>query len=120
VGNVDTGRLGEEIAADYLRLAGYDIIAKNFRFGHLEIDIVARDSRCTAFVEVKTRRSSEFGEAVESVGGGKIRNIERAASFFLSRCAPGAGSKEFRIDLIAIDVDIGKGRLVLEHLRGIG
>ncbi len=53
-GKKDVGDLGERLAARYLRHQGYRILAKNARYGHNELDIVAKNRECIAFVEVKT------------------------------------------------------------------
>ena len=55
------GGRGEKIAASFLRRQGYRIIEKNYRTRLGEIDIVAREDEDLVFVEVKTRRSTEFG-----------------------------------------------------------
>ena len=69
------GDLGERIAADFLVRNGYSIRAKNYhsRFG--EIDIVAEKEGFVYFVEVKTRRGTEYGLAEESVGFSKKEKI---------------------------------------------
>lgn len=53
------GDYGEQIAARYLRRHGYWIVARNWRFGHKELDLIAVRFRTIAFVEVKTRTYSE-------------------------------------------------------------
>ncbi len=50
-----TGRFGEDAAADFLEGKGFTILARNFRSGHYELDIVALDSAGIHFVEVRTR-----------------------------------------------------------------
>ena len=58
------GVLGEKLAARHLRRSGYRVIFRNFRAPHGgEVDIVCRDKRerTLVFVEVKTRRSTDFG-----------------------------------------------------------
>ena len=49
------GRLGENIAKDFLKQKGFIIIVLNWRHLHYEIDIVARQQNILVFVEVKTR-----------------------------------------------------------------
>jgi putative endonuclease len=114
----DVGRLGERIAADYLSLAGCVVIRRNYRSGRREIDLVVRDGRCIAFVEVKTRTSDTFGSAREQISRTKFAHIRSAARGFVSdfrgSCA------EFRFDLVAIDVDTARGTMVLRHIKGIG
>ena len=59
----DLGRLGEDIACDLLRKMGHTILERNYRNGHLEIDIISIDADGIHFVEVKTRRDSKIGRA---------------------------------------------------------
>ena len=118
-GSIDKGRIGEDIAVNYLKLAGYEILARNKRFGHLEVDVIAGDSRCIAFVEVKTRMGKEFGRAVDAVNTLKMKRLIKAAAVFIKDMEYRRYPDEFRIDLIAIDVDLKGGSLKLKHLRGI-
>jgi putative endonuclease len=118
-GNATCGSLGERIAALYLQLAGCTILERNFRFGHVEIDLVVRDGDCIAFVEVKTRSGSSFGGALEAVGSGKMRNVRRAARGYLLSTAAGPRASEYRFDLVALDCDFRRGTMALQHLRGI-
>jgi putative endonuclease len=113
------GALGERIAALYLQLGGCVILERNFRFEHLEIDLIVRDGACVAFVEVKTRRSPAFGEAIEAVSREKLRNIRRAARMYLLAAPPEGRASEYRFDLVALDCDWESGRLRLRHIRGI-
>ena len=64
----DLGKKGEEIAANYLAEKGYKIIARNWRFGKDEIDIIAEHDNFLVIIEVKTRSSSDYGEPEEAVG----------------------------------------------------
>ena len=61
------GYKGEDLAADFLRRKGYDIVAVNYTTSFGEIDIVARYKGTTVFVEVKSRRSERFGVPAEAV-----------------------------------------------------
>ena len=49
------GNFGERMAVRYLRLHGYTVKERNWRSGHMEIDIIAANFKTLAFVEVKTR-----------------------------------------------------------------
>ena len=62
--NKSFGNEGEDIASDYLKNNGYEIIERNYRFHKGEIDIVAKDNETNylVFVEVKSRKSLEYGE----------------------------------------------------------
>ena len=113
------GVLGERIAALYLELMGCAVLDRNFRFAHCEIDLIVRDGPCVAFVEVKTRSGSSFGEAMDAVGPGKLRNVRAAARGYLLAAPAGSRASEYRFDLVAIDCDPLKGEMRVRHLKGI-
>lgn len=93
------GQRGEEVAADHLRRAGYEIVARNWRTRIGEIDIVARRDDLIVFVEVRTRSTAGLGTASESVGPRKQRQLVTMANQYLQQVAPSASA---RIDVIAI------------------
>ncbi len=81
-------RLGadaEERAAQLLRLAGYDILVRNFRCRMGELDIVARRGTLLVIAEVRLRSSARFGGAGASITAAKRARIVRAARFLLAR-----------------------------------
>lgn len=71
------GYKGEDLAADFLRRKGYDIVAVNYTTSFGEIDIVARYKGTTVFVEVKSRRSERFGVPAEAVHYRKRKKLLR-------------------------------------------
>ena len=76
------GLRAEMLAAWFLRLKGYRILATRYRTPVGEIDIVARHWRTLVFIEVKARRSAEeYGMALEAVN---TRRISRAANHYLA------------------------------------
>jgi putative endonuclease len=77
------GRKGEEIAREYLIASGYRILDVNWRFGHKEIDIVARQGEEIVVVEVKTREENFAVEPWEAVTSSKIRNIVEVTDAWL-------------------------------------
>lgn len=102
------GDAAEDVACVTLTAAGYRILARNVRFREGELDIVADDSGTLVFVEVRMRRSDEFGGAEGSVDLHKRRRLVRAAQHYLlehyggsERRAPPA----CRFDLITADSD---------------
>lgn len=79
----DIGRKGEEIACNLLRSKGHVVIKRNWRNGHLEIDIISLDADGIHFVEVKTRSRNIQAPPQMSVDRHKQRNITNAALRFL-------------------------------------
>jgi putative endonuclease len=76
---INTGKEGESLAADFLTKKGYQIEARNYRFKHAEIDLIAKKDSFIVFVEVKTRSYSFFGEPEAFVDSKKAATILRAA-----------------------------------------
>ena len=79
------GRTGEDVACAYLKKKKYEIIERNFTTNVGEIDIVAAHDGYVVFVEVKARRSTEYGAPSEAVTYFKQRKISQVASQFLSK-----------------------------------
>lgn len=79
----EIGRLGEEIACRFLSERGHTILERNWRSGHLEIDIISFDPHGIHFVEVKTRKSGIQAPPQESVNIPKQKKIAKAAQRFL-------------------------------------
>jgi putative endonuclease len=98
-----TGRQGEDLACSLLESKGHIILERNFRAGHLEIDIISTDADGIHFVEVKTRRESIQAPPQENVGLTKQKRIARAANGFLrSRRGMPFGSSECHFDIVAV------------------
>ena len=102
---VDLGRTGEDLACRELQRRGYAIVARRYRCLAGELDIVARDGQTLVFVEVKTRRGSGFGRAVEAVTAAKKRKISVVAVEYLTR--HNAFAHPCRFDVVAITVGAG-------------
>lgn len=79
----ETGRVGEEVACDYVKKLGYEIIEKNYRNKMGEIDIIAKDKNEIIFIEVKTRCQKKYGSPSEAVDRRKKRHIYHVAEFYL-------------------------------------
>ena len=77
------GSAGERAACEYLRKKGWTIVETNVRRGRGEIDIVARNRKLTAFVEVKRRSSLRYGRPAEAVNLEKQRRIAMAAALYM-------------------------------------
>ena len=100
-GHNDFGKLGEELAKDYLVKEGYSILYRNWRHSRYEIDIVALKNNLPHFVEVKTRSSNEFGEPEASVSKKKIRCLLQAADEFIYQHPR---YTDFRVDILSITI----------------
>lgn len=98
-----TGRQGEDIACRLLEDKGHLILERNFRTGHLEIDIISKAADGIHFVEVKARRENIQAPPQENVDLTKQRRIARAANGFLrSRRGMPFGSSECHFDIVAV------------------
>lgn len=95
------GYAGERAAMAHLLQQGWRIEAHRFRFGHHDLDLVARLGSLVAFIEVKTRRSARFGRAVEAVGWRKRAIQERLAALWRSRF--GFPDDRYRFDVITVE-----------------
>jgi len=79
------GQEGEATAERYLRRKGYRIVAKNLRTSLGELDLIAEDGSVLVFVEVKARRTEDFGGAVHAVHRQKQDKLIRLAAQYLAR-----------------------------------
>lgn len=81
----EIGALGEDLAIAYLKKQKYKIIEQNYHASRLaEIDIIARDGKYLAFVEVKMRSTLSFGRGLEAVTKQKQKSIRYAATHYLT------------------------------------
>lgn len=106
--NKDFGLIGEEETCKYLLRRGYQIIERNFRCKGGEIDIVAAEpeSRTIVFIEVKTRRSRQYGTAALSITPKKQMHMVRSIGFYLHSHHQYKDWKK-RVDVM--EVYLGKG-----------
>ena len=110
--NLKKGKEGEQIAENYLISNGYKIIAKNFRSGKSEIDIIAIHGGETVFIEVKSRESTKYGQGLEAVNKKKQNMIVQGAYAYLLQ--QNLFESAFRFDVIGVDLMLKK---VYEHIK---
>jgi putative endonuclease len=103
----------EQLAARHLTAAGWDVLDRNYRFGHREIDLIARSGAVVAFVEVKGRTGTAWGHPLAAVTRRKQREIERVARQWIARF--GRPADVYRFDAIAVRLDAG-GCPVVDHV----
>jgi putative endonuclease len=82
-GRMRTGKRGEDIACAYLKRRGYRIVERNYKCPLGELDIMARDGDAIVFVEVKSRKSEEFGDPQLAVGLEKQKKVSRMSLTYL-------------------------------------
>lgn len=110
----DLGKKGERVAVKYLKKLGFEIIECGFKAMRGEIDIIARENDTIVFVEVKTRKTNEFGSPVEAVDSRKQAQIKKIASIYISK-----RYRKFipcRFDVVGIIVKEG-GDYEISHVR---
>ncbi len=107
----DLGKIGEDIACGLLEEMGHVILERNWRSGHLEIDIISYDPEGIHFVEVKTRSQNIQAPPQENVDRRKQRRIVQAAQDFLRR-KKGLpyGEHEYHFDVVAVTFEEGEIR----------
>jgi putative endonuclease len=111
-GHNELGKLGEELAVDYLQKNGYRILQTNFVFQKAEIDIIAQKENTLAIVEVKTRSTTDFGMPQEFVNPKKIQLLVKAVNEYILQNDIDADA---RFDIISVHKE-GKD-FIIEHLE---
>lgn len=97
----DLGKKGELISAEHLISNGYTILERNWRFGHLEIDLIAKKKDLLVFIEVKTRRSEHLQPPEQAVNQIKTLRLITAAEHYIDVVN---WSGPIRFDIISIIV----------------
>lgn len=112
------GLLGESLAVSYLQKKSSIILARNYRGGKGEIDIVALDRGTLVFVEVKTRTSEHYGSPKEAVTKRKIAEIIRTGQYYCQKYPD--MPRSLRIDVIAVLLDpVTHAMIALEHISNV-
>ena len=102
--HIHTGKLGEQIAKDHLKLQGHIILSTNYRYKRSEIDIISRSEDTLIFTEVKTRKNKKYGNPEDFIDELKVEKIEEAAeNYILENHWEG----KIRFDIISIILERG-------------
>lgn len=131
------GKKGEDVAVEYFKRQGYQILERNFRKHYGEIDIIAIDpgkrssstqfgstgvtleknEAVLVFIEVKTRTSNQFGTPFEAITPWKMRPLLKTAQLYAAshKNLPEA----MRMDAIAVILDNDLELKDLEHIKNI-
>lgn len=116
--NVALGRKGEDAAARYLELRGYEILERNWQCPFGEADIIAMDGSTLVFVEVKTRSGIEYGFPEEAVTKEKRRRYEKISACYLKESD--YVDIAFRFDVIGLLVLDGSRASLKHHINAYG
>lgn len=107
------GQRAEQSACEYLIARGYEIIARNWRTRHYELDIIACSRSELVFVEVKYRKNADFGGGEGALDRAKLARLIRASEDYLANHQQ-YSQLQARIDLIVCD-----GAGALKHYRSV-
>lgn len=108
----ELGKLGEQMAVEYLQKKGYNILQTNWVFQKAEIDIIAQKDDILAIVEVKTRSDIAYGLPQDFVKPKKIQLLVKAINEYLIQNDLDA---QARFDIISIYKN--NGSFEIEHLE---
>ena len=97
----NTGHLGEKMAAEYLLKRGFNILHKNWRHSHWEVDVIASLNDTLHFIEVKTRRTNKFGFPEDDVTKKKMENLINASEEYLHLYPQW---KKIQFDILSISI----------------
>jgi putative endonuclease len=112
----DLGRRGEQLAAEYLESRGLEILDRNWRCAHGEVDLVARDGPVIAVVEVKTRSGTGYGHPLEAITREKLARLRRLAGAWQAAHPDVRGP--LRVDAVGVILP-RDGDRTIEHLTGV-
>lgn len=110
------GRKGEDIAVEFLKNKGYELITRNYnvsRWG--ELDAVMRDGNYLVFVEVRTKSNTFFGTPLETIDAEKRRQIVKMAKYYMTK-EKFSEDMFCRFDVVGIVLPPG-GEPQIEHYK---
>jgi putative endonuclease len=108
----ELGAKGEDTAVEFLTSNGHLILARNYKHGKCEIDIISCEDNFTVFTEVKTRSTDYFGYPEEAVDKKKRKKIRRAAEEFMFEKGL---DTNIRFDIVSIT--IVNGKMKVYHIK---
>ena len=114
---IELGKKGEEIAADFLEDAGYQILKRNYMIGHSDIDILVKNNEFLVFVEVRTKSKNDRGMPEDTLTKKKLRRMKNTAELYI---AFNHYEGLARLDAVCIILDDSDSIKHLEHYVGVG
>ncbi len=112
---VSIGNIGEEAAVITLKKQGYKILERNYRTKTGEIDIIAKDGEYTVFVEVRLRKSNNFGTPADTIDERKRQKIIKTAQMYAVK--NDIYDTPMRFDAVLINAKIENNKLVDENIE---
>jgi putative endonuclease len=100
---LDLGKAGEDFALKSIKKLGYKCIERNYRCALGEIDLIARHGEYLVFIEIKTRKGRDTGYAKEAVTYRKMRQISKAALYYMKE--KGCDNIKSRFDVVAVSIN---------------
>ncbi|MBI4066303.1 YraN family protein [Candidatus Gottesmanbacteria bacterium] len=111
------GKIGEDLACEYLLSHQYRVIERNFQKRYGELDIVAIKDNTLVFVEVKTRIGRTFGLPEESVTLRKLAEVKQTAYYY--KLLHPQFPESMQIDVIAIELDVDETLKAFRHIPNV-
>ncbi len=108
------GAWGEDMAAQALEAKGYEILERNWRCSHGEIDLVAQAGQTVVIVEVKTRRGRTMGAPEAGLTPYKSNKLMQLGEIYVQE--NDLRDMNWRIDLVAVELDRSGKLLRCEHI----
>lgn len=108
-----TGALGEDEAVRLLKKQGYKILERNYRIRGGEIDIIARDGDYICFVEVKLRKSNNYGSPAEYITHKKKEKLIKTAMLYSQR--KHLEKYPMRFDAVVINAAASNNKLKVDY-----
>ena len=116
-----TGAIAEDLVAQRLQQAGWEIVERNARTRYGELDVVARDGRTLVFVEVKgARENTRFGpeRPILSIDFRKQQRVRRLATAWMSERRDQPPYEEIRFDAVGVTLDRSDRPVAVDYVKG--
>ena len=114
--NLQTGKMGQVIAKEYLQNKGYKIIEQNAGTKFFEIDIVALIQKCLVMVEVRTKKGESFGSPEESLTKKKLKKLWFGSQSYVARKK---WKGDYRVDAVCVVLSLDNTLDRIEHYENI-
>ena len=109
--HLQQGDRAERRASDYLRKRGLTLLERNYRTPFGEIDLVMQHKETVIFVEVRFRRSEQFGSPAETIDPRKQARLRTSAEYYIQHNLQ-ASNRPCRFDVVAISGEVNDKNLL--------